>query len=286
MKRMLILCSALILMTPALAAEGSQMDTLLASVQRASDNAAAATYPSDMLSSTWQAGDAAGEPYRWMTTGPGKPTRIVLYLHSWSGDEDQVTLFPDLLSIRNAIIIAPNFGGPNNTTDALGSPDSTDRIARVVKEIRYKTGLTRIYLIGASGGGMAALLLLGRYPDVVYRASIWVPIYDLAALYGETSNNDLKADMVTVLGSAPTDPDDTRYLGRSPRSALPDFNGSASKIIINVGALDTEVPKHHGYEAQAAMLAASPSADVTVIEWATMGHEFRALEAVKQIALE
>ncbi|WP_414901210.1 alpha/beta hydrolase family protein [Rhizobium cremeum] len=272
--------------TFALAAEGSQMDLILASIQRASDNAAAATYPSDMLSSTWQVGDAAGEPYRWITTGPGKPTKILLYLHSWSGDKDQAALFPDLLSIRNAVIIAPDFGGPNNTPGALGSPDSTDRIMRVIREIRYKTGLTRVYLIGASGGGMAALLLLGRYPDVVYRASIWVPIYDLAALYGETSNNDLKADMVAVLGSAPTDPDDMRYLARSPRSALPDYNGSASKIIINVGALDTEVPKHHGYDARAAMLAASPDADVAIIEWPTMGHEFRGLDALKQLILE
>jgi pimeloyl-ACP methyl ester carboxylesterase len=268
------------------AESASKMDQLLSSTQKASDNAAAAAYPADMLSTSWQTGDAAGEPYRWITTGPGKPNKIVLYLHSWTGDKDQVTLFTDLLTIRNAIIIGPNFGGPNNTTGALGSQDSTDRIARVIQEVRYKTGLTRVYLVGASGGGMQGLLVLGRYPNLVYRASIWVPIYDLAKLYTETSNNDLKTDMVTVLGSAPANPDDARYLARSPRSVLPSFNGSASKIIINVGALDTEVPKHNGYDARDAMLSASPGADVSVIEWPTMGHEFHALDAVKQLILE
>jgi pimeloyl-ACP methyl ester carboxylesterase len=263
-----------------------ELSELLKAVEKASDNAAAASYPSDMLCSTWQTGNAAGEPYRWTTTGPGKPNKIVLYLHSWTGDKDQVLAFPDLLTIRNAIIIAPNFGGQNNTPGALGSQDSTDRIATVVKEIRYKTNLSRVFAIGPSGGGLALLLLLGRYPSLVYRASIWVPIYDLAALHSETSNNDLKTDMVTVLGSAPTGPDDPRYLDRSPRSALPNFNGSASKIIINVGALDTEVPKHNGYDARDAMLAASPGADVSVIEWPTMGHEFHALDAVKQLVLE
>jgi pimeloyl-ACP methyl ester carboxylesterase len=266
--------------------ERSPMDQILAATQKASDNAAAASYPFSMLSSTWVTANAAGEPYIWMTNG--KPNKIVLYLHSWAGDYTQIeipSVGADLMAIQNAIIVAPNFGGANNTAGALGSQDSTDRINTVIQEIRYKTNLTRVYLVGPSGGGMAALLLLGRYPNLVYRASIWVPIYDLAKLYTETSNNDLKTDMNTVLGSAPTGPDDARYLARSPRSVLQNFNGSATKVIINVGTNDTEVPKHNGYDAKAAMLAACPTADVSVIEW-PMGHEFHGADAVKQLVLE
>jgi hypothetical protein len=91
--------------------------------------------------------------------------------------------------------------------------------------------------------------------------------------------------MVTVIGSAPTGLDDTRYLVRSPRSMLQNFPGTNAKIIINVGSTDTEVPKHQGYDAAAAIKAASPQTDVSVIEWA-MGHEFHALDAVKQLILE
>ncbi|TCR66934.1 prolyl oligopeptidase family serine peptidase [Rhizobium sp. BK376] len=263
----------------------SQMAQILMATEKASDNAAAAVYPSSMLSSTWVTGNAAGEPYVYMTTG--KPNKIILYLHSWTADMTQIeTPFAsDLLNIQNAIFVAPNFNGPNNTPAALGSQDTSDRINTVIEEIRYKTNLTRVYLVGTSGGGMASLLLLGRYPNLVYRASIWSPCYDLATAYGETADPSLKADMIAAIGSAPTGPDDPRYLGRSPRSVLQNFNGSTTKVIINVGTKDTTFPKHNGYDAMNAMLAASPGADVSVVEW-PMGHEFHAIDVLKQLVLE
>lgn len=132
---------------------------------------------------------------------------------------------------------------------------------------------------------MAALLLLGRYPDLVHRASLWVPIYDLAMLYGHTSNQSLRSDMVDVLGSPPEGPDDPRYLARSPRSCLRSFNGRAT-VFMNVGANDMETPKQHGIDAYSAMLSSAPGSDVRLIEWAGMGHEFRCGEAVKQLVLE
>jgi pimeloyl-ACP methyl ester carboxylesterase len=255
---------------------------LLRATERGSDLSAAAIYPASFASSSFMRQDAAGEPYLLHTNG--KPNKIILFLHSWSGDLNQVKGIPEIYNIENSCIIAPNFGGYNNTAGALGSQDITDRIARVVSEVRYKTGLTRVYLVGGSGGGMASLLLLGRYPDLVHRASIWVPIYDLASLYATTSNQNLKTDMITVLGSAPTGADDARYLARSPRSCLQNFNGRPI-VIINVGTSDLEVPKINGENARAAMLSAAPDADVRLVEWA-MGHEFKALEAVKQLVLE
>ncbi|OWV94278.1 hypothetical protein ATY81_12575 [Rhizobium sp. R72] len=255
---------------------------LLRASEKAGDAAAAAIYPSSFASVSYSRQDAAGEPYLLHTNG--KPNKIILFLHSWSADLNQVKGFPEIVNIENSCIIAPNFGGYNNTAAALGSQDSTDRIARVVSEVRYKSGLTRVYLVGASGGGMASLLLLGRYPDIVHRASIWVPIYDLASLYAATSNQNLKTDMMTVLGSAPADPDDARYLARSPRSCLQNFNGRAT-VFINTGTNDLEVPKINGENARIAMLEAAPDADVRLIEW-PMGHEFKALEAVKQLVLE
>ena len=250
--------------------------------EKAADITAAAKYPADMIFTSFASSSADGENYLMRTNGT--PNKIILYLHSWSGDLSQATLYPELTSIMDAILVAPNFGGPNNTAGALGCQDSTDRIARVVSEVRYKTKLTRVYLVGPSGGGMASLLLLGRYPDLVYRASIWVPIFDLASLYATTSNQDLKRDMIAALGSPPKDPDDPRYLARSPRSCLQNFNGRAT-VIINTGSNDTEVPKVNGENARDVMLAAAPGADVSLIEW-PMGHEFKPLDAVKQLVIE
>lgn len=254
----------------------------LRAAERAADNAAAAKYPSDMLFPAFDSASANGETYLMKTNGT--PNKIILYLHSWSGDLSQVTLYSDLANIRDSILVAPNFGGPNNTAGALGSQDSTDRIARVVQEVRYKTKLSRVYLVGPSGGGMASLLLLGRYPDLVYRASIWVPIFDLASLYATTSNQDLKNDMITVLGSPPTGADDPRYLARSPRSCLQNFNGRAT-VFVNTGKNDTEVPKANGENACSMMQTACPGSDIRYVEW-DMGHEFRPYEAVKQLILE
>lgn len=244
--------------------------------------AAEEKYPADMIFTSFAPTSVDGENYLMRTNGT--PNKIILYLHSWSGDMSQVTLYPDLTSIKDAILIAPNFGGPNNTAGALGCQDTTDRIARVVSEVRHKTKLTRVYLVGASGGGMASLLLLGRYPDLVYRASIWVPIFDLASLYATTSNQDLKRDMVAALGSPPKYPDDPRYLARSPRCCLQKYNGRAT-VIINTGTNDTEVPKVNGENARDVMLAAAPGANVNLIEW-PMGHEFKPLDAVRQLVLE
>lgn len=259
-------------------------DDVASLTRRACDMAAGACFPSAMVSSSYQEQNAGGEPYL-MRCASGA-NKLILYLHTWSGDKNQVITMPEFLSIDRACIIAPNFNGPNNTASALGSDDSVDRIHIAVQEMMYKTGLSRLYIVAASGGTLAAMNYMGKYPGKVHRASLWLPIYDLSLLYSGTSDASLKADMISAIGSAPTGPDDPTYLARSPRSRLPNSYGP-TEVFINVGLSDTTSPPIHGQQARDVMLGLD-GYRVTYKEW-SIGHVFDAAqrsEAVKQLILE
>lgn len=237
-------------------------------------------YPGAMQSDGWLASTAGDE--RYLIRVVGRPSKIIAYLHSWRGNHNQVALYRPQLEARDAVLVSPNFGGPNDRAAAMGSLESTQRIMRVISEVRRMTGIKRVHLIGFSGGAMAGLLLLGRQPREIERASLWVPIFDLASLYFATSNQQIRDDMLQVLGSPPDGPDDPRYLSRSPRSCMRNFDGYTS-VVVNVGGLDTEVPKKNGEDACSVMMECAPGADVRLIEWPHMGHSFDTAEAIRQL---
>ncbi|MDR6671389.1 prolyl oligopeptidase family serine peptidase [Rhizobium sp. 1399] len=237
-------------------------------------------YPGALLADDWVPSKIGDE--RYLIRALGRPDKIIVYLHSWEGNHNQVALYKSLLGARDAVLVSPNFGGRNDKPSAMGSLESTDRIMRVISEARRWTGLTRVQVVGFSGGGMAALLLLGRRRKEVEKASLWVPIFDLASVFDMTSNQELRTDMLRVLGGPPEGPDDPRYLNRSPRSCMHNFDGF-TKVIVNVGGLDTEVPKKNGEDACSAMIACAPDAYVSLVEWPQMGHGFDAAEAIRQL---
>lgn len=260
------------------------MDNPLTQARKASDMAAALQIPAGLISSSYLTGDANGEPYYIKCAA--NSNKLVVFLHTWGTTYTQVASFPEIGAIDRACIVSPNFNGPNNTPNALGSNDAIDRIATVISEAQYKTGLSRIYLVAASGGTIAAMNYMGKYPGKVHRASLWLPIHDLALMYSHTSDNGLKADMVSAIGAAPTGLSDPAYLARSPRSWLASAVGPTT-VFINVGTNDTVTPKVHGESARD-QLQARPDMTVTYREW-TIGHQFDAAqrtEAVKQLVLE
>lgn len=246
--------------------------------------AAGSCFPSAMVSMGYQEQVAGNEPYLMRCSAGAN--KLVLFLHTWSTDLNQIKQFPEFLGIDRACIISPNFCGPNSTSVALGSDETLERIDIVVREMMYKTGLSRLYIVAASGGTLAAMNYMGKYPGKVHRASLWLPIYDLALLYSGTSDSSLKADMVTAIGAPPTGPDDPKYLERSPLSRLPKSSGP-TEVIINVGLLDTTSPPAHGHMARDAMEILD-GYRVTYKDW-NIGHVFdsaQRTEAVKQLILE
>ncbi|SVE12388.1 uncharacterized protein METZ01_LOCUS465242, partial [marine metagenome] len=65
---------------------------------------------------------------------------------------------------------------------------------------------SRIYLVGASGGGYAALLMAGRAPEVWAGVSAWVPISDLSKWHKETTARKLRyaGEIEKSIGGKPT----------------------------------------------------------------------------------
>ena len=109
---------------------------------------------------------------------------LLVGLHSWSGDYRQAggeVVYARWCIEKDWHFIHPNFRGPNWTADACGSDkvvkDIVDAVAYMKKNHQVDTD--RIYLIGASGGGHASLLMAGRAPGIWAGVSAWVPISDI-----------------------------------------------------------------------------------------------------------
>jgi len=242
------------------------------------------TYPVSMVTNGtyWTEGDNLNPaiPYRFFAKA--NANRIILFLHSWSGTMSQAPNdFPELAQMDRVVVVSPNFKGVNNTAQALGSDSSIDEIKAVVDRVKYLTGVINVDIIAYSGGTMAAMNFMGKYPGVVRRASLYLPIFDLALLYAGTSDNSLKNDMVAGLGAAPVNDDDPIYVNRSPRARLLNSIGRAT-VYLNAGTLDTTSPKIHGEQAKAAIELHSPSAKVVYKEW-NIGHAITAAERAEMI---
>jgi len=123
-----------------------------------------------------------------------KPQPLIVSLHTWSGDYLQEDPLASEVLIRNWNYIHPNFRGPNNNYEACGSElaiqDIEDAIWYAIHNANVDT--TEVHIIGASGGGYAALLLFMKlkYPAKSFHA--WVGISDLEAWYYESLGRQLR----------------------------------------------------------------------------------------------
>ena len=112
----------------------------------------------------------------------------------------------------------------------------------------------RIYLIGASGGGYASLLMAGRAPELWAGVSAWVPISDLAKWHAETSKRKLRyaGEIEKSIGGKPVAGSKalTEARKRSARTYLE--RAKEVNLDINAGITDGHngsVPISHSLEA-------------------------------------
>lgn len=153
--------------------------------------------------------DHSQQPAKYYDSGSKKKRPLLVALHTWSGDYRQVTSVPYARwCIENDwIMIHPNFRGSNTTPAAMGSELAVADILSAVAYAKANSAVdeSRIYLVGASGGGYASLLMAGRAPEIWAGVSAWVPINDLRAWYFETRERKLRyADhIVKAAGGIP-----------------------------------------------------------------------------------
>ena len=187
----------------------------------------------------------------------GEPRPLLVGLHTWSSDYRQNNSPYGKWCIEHKWnFIHPNFRGPNRRPQATGSELVVADILSAV-EFAKKNGAvdeTRIYLVGASGGGYAALLMAGRAPEVWAGVSAWVPILDLAQWHAHTSKRKMKyaREIELSIGGKPMAGSEAaaEAMKRSPVTYLAHAKGAA--LDINAGINDGHsgsVPISHSLDA-------------------------------------
>lgn len=139
-----------------------------------------------------------------------KPRPLLVALHTWSGDYLQKSSIPyaEWCAEKDWAMVHPNFRGPNRTPQAMGSEWVVADILDAVQAMResFQIDSSRIYLVGASGGGYATLLMAAKAPGLWAAASAWVPIEDIATWHAECKKAGRKyaQDIELALGGAPS----------------------------------------------------------------------------------
>jgi pimeloyl-ACP methyl ester carboxylesterase len=268
----------------------STVQQILPAIRVAGDQAAKGHYPSNMLSGLWTS-DTAAEvaPYIWRAAGV--PDRILLYIPRLTSDGvNQARLEPGLQTLTNTLVVAPDYDATIPNTLAMSSDTGIERIAAILRTVKYKTGLQRVYIMATSAGTLSAMGLIARYPGLVHRATLWVPICDLQKWYEEAGPEDTyQANLIAEFGHPPIGDEDPDYRYRSPRGRIrdsDDFDANVCTIFLNSGTNDPTVPLHHAQDIREELVDADyPSKLVVACEW-NMGHELRFTDALRQLTRE
>lgn len=191
--------------------------------------------------------DNTKQPARFWAPTTDKPVPLLVVLHTWSaGYRQNFHARCVTHAMKNGwVVILPHFRGPNNNPKACGSELAVKDILSAVAYAKEnaKVDVKRIYLVGASGGGHASLLMAGRAPKMWAGVSAWVPISDLKTWYEECSKRKLgyARQIANVCGGPPgtSAKVDAEYKRRSPLTWL--------KNAKNVVPLDINAGIHDGH---------------------------------------
>jgi len=172
--------------------------------------------------------DSTAQPALFYAPKTKKPAPLLVALHTWSGNYLQRMSIPyaQWCIDKGWVFIHPNFRGPNRKPQATGSELVVADIISAVDYAKTHANVdsTRIYLIGASGGGYTALLMAGRAPDIWAGVSAWASITSLKDWYFECRSFKCSHadDIVKSCGGPPgTSPAiDLQYSKRSPITYL------------------------------------------------------------------
>ena len=145
----------------------------------------------------------------------------------------------------------------------MGSELAVQDILSAVSWARQQGNVdpNRIYVIGASGGGYASLLMAGRAPELWAGVSAWVPISDLVKWHAETTVRKLRyaGEIEAALGGHKPVPGTPAHADALKRSAITYMaRARGVNLDINAGITDGHngsVPVSHSLEAFNALAA-------------------------------
>jgi len=172
---------------------------------------------------------------------------LLVALHTWSGNYKQTSgnEYAKYCVNKDWYLIHPDFRGPNNNPKAMGSEYVIQDIVSAVKYMKknYAIDESRVYLVGYSGGGHAALLMAGKHPEIWAGISTWNGISDIKEWW--EYNEEYAAQIEVAVGGRPdiSAASAAECLKRSPLTYI--WNAKSVKIDINAGIEDETVPFTH-----------------------------------------
>lgn len=137
----------------------------------------------------------AAEQYAYFFKADSEPPKpLIVSLHTWSGNYSQNDPLAPMAMNAEWNYIHPDFRGPNWTSDACLSKKA---IADIDDAIQYaidngNVDTSKVFVVGASGGGYATLGAYLRTRHEVKAFLSWVPISDLSAWYHQSLNRKSK----------------------------------------------------------------------------------------------
>ncbi len=149
---------------------------------------------------------------------PGRP--LLVSLHTWSAGYLQRDPRAAEAVSRGWNYIHPDFRGYNNRFEAMGGPPVVSDIQDAVLYAIQETGADseNVHILGASGGGHAALLAFMKLPYPARSFSAWVPISDIEAWFLESRGRSARYadDILAALGCTEAAFDSAEAARRSP----------------------------------------------------------------------
>lgn len=160
----------------------------------------------------WYDSPGAGgqQPTLFYTAPYAAPRPLLVALHAWSGNHlsgDYGASSTAHWCVREGWhFVHPNFLGAGCRPEACGSEWA---VTSIIDAVRYAhrhavVDRSRVYAIGGSGGGMAALLLAGRAPHLWTAVSAWASIGSLAEWHRRCPNPKYHSWIECCVGGNPS----------------------------------------------------------------------------------
>jgi pimeloyl-ACP methyl ester carboxylesterase len=130
---------------------------------------------------------------------------LVVSLHGWSSDFSKGDSLASLAREHDWNYIHPDFRGPDRTEDACLSNAALSDIDDAITDAINRGGVDTndVFVVGASGGGYAAVGMYLRSRHAIRAFLAWVPITDLRAWYRESLSrgNEYAGDILKCTSS-------------------------------------------------------------------------------------
>jgi len=225
--------------------------------------------------------DGKNEPSLFHHAAENRP--LLVALHTWSYDRfNQEKVFLPIAERLGWNLLLPEFRGPNkpsnpNCHEACCSKLAMQDIVDAVSFVSSSYGIdkSKIFLIGASGGGYMALMMAGYAPDLWNSVASFVPITNLAHWYYENVETQSAYHLDIKKCCFDKTPDETpeEYEKRSPVNYLE--NISKVRLKIFHGKFDKSVSVKHSMNFYQKLLDEYPQSRC-FLEIFDGGHEMKA----------